>query len=99
MPDRVFIGLLIIWCVTTAASLLIHFLVVCPRLYRTGSRFPVGFLPWRWLRDMHRYKEQCRAVSDSLSPYYIFLLLAAFNVGLGLLLLTIHLQRLTSPYG
>jgi hypothetical protein len=99
MEPRVFSGLLVIWVVTSLVSVVVHFGVVCRRLYRAGARPPVGLLPWRWLHDMHRYKELLRANSDSLSPYYIFILLAVFNVALGAALLVWHLQRLYNPYG
>lgn len=99
MEPRVFTGLLMIWVGTTLLSVVVHFAVVCRRLYRAGARPPVGLLPWRWLHDMHRYKEILRANSDSLSPYYIFILLALFNVVLGATLLVLHLQRLSNPYG
>ena len=97
MQDRVLLGLTILWSISAVLSLVIHVGIVCPRLYRNGSRFPTGLLPWRILTDMHRYKELCRAVSDSLSPYYIYMLILWFTIGFGFIVGLLHLWKQTNP--
>jgi predicted PurR-regulated permease PerM len=98
MDARVLLGLTALWGVAAALSVVIHFLVICPRLYRNGARFPTGFLPWRIFHDMHRYRELSRAVGDSLNPYYVYLILLLFSIGFGVVIGLLHLQRWTSPY-
>lgn len=97
MQDRVLLGLTVLWSISAVSSLVIHIFIVCPRLYRNGSRFPTGLLPWRVFSDMHRYKEICRANSDSLSPYYIYMLILWFTIGFGVVVGLAHLWKQTNP--
>mgnify|MGYP003338768683 CR=1 FL=1 len=97
MQDRVLIGLTGLWCVTALISLVVHVAVVCPRLYKNGAQFPTGLLPWRLLREMHWSRDICRMNSDSLSPYYIYMLLLWFNVGFGCFVGLLHLWKSTNP--
>ena len=97
MQDRVLLGLTVLWFVTAASSGLIHGLIVCPRLYRNGARPPVGLLPWRLFDDMRRYKELCRAASDSLNPCYIYGVLLWFNIGFGIVVGLLNLWKHTHP--
>ncbi|MCG3149981.1 MAG: hypothetical protein PCFJNLEI_03448 [Verrucomicrobiae bacterium] len=97
MEDRVIIGLTVLWGIGAVISLVIHVCIICPRLYRNGAHFPTGLLPWRILSDMHRYKELCRAASDSLSPYYIYMLILWFTIGFGIFVGLLHLWQQTKP--
>ena len=98
MTDRVLLGLTILWIISASLSVIIYFFIICPRLYRNGSRFPTGLLPWRLFTDMHRYKEICRANSDSLSPYYIYMLILWFTIIFGAVVGLIHLKKFSNPY-
>jgi len=97
MEDRVLIGLTVLWSISAVISFVIHVFIICPRLYRSGSRFPTGLLPWRVFGDMHHYKEICRATSDSLSPYYIYMLILWFTIGFGVVVGLMHLWKQTNP--
>ncbi|MEI6084512.1 MAG: hypothetical protein WCS70_09445 [Verrucomicrobiota bacterium] len=97
MPDRVLLGLTVLWGISAVSSVVIHIFIICPRLYRNGSHFPTGFLPWQLFSNMHRYKELCRAASDSLSPYYIYLLIHTFTIGFGIMVGLLHLWQQTNP--
>ncbi len=86
MYDRVFQSLLILLGVTSVTSLVVHWAVVCPALYRQGARFPTGLLPWRFLHEMRLYIDLCRERGNSLSWCYILMLGIWFNLLLGLML-------------
>src|ERR1700693_4381079 len=94
MQDRVFVGLTVMFGIATALNALVFWLIVCRKLYRAGSRFPTGLLPWRYFQDMARYKDICRSQSDSLSHYYIIMLAVWFNVALAAVLAMGWLYRL-----
>lgn len=78
----------------TITNILLHWIIVCPTLYRDGARFPTGWLPWRIFRELDRYRDILRAQSESLSRYYILLLMRWFNallaVALGFWWLWMH---------
>ena len=77
-------GPLIILGVSVVASILLHWVVICPCLYRRGSRFPTGLLFWRVFAELRRYKEIKSATAKPLTPYYISFILAWFNLLLAL---------------
>ncbi|HVM61999.1 MAG TPA: hypothetical protein VMV72_14150 [Verrucomicrobiae bacterium] len=82
--NRDILGLLSILGVTVIASILIHWVVICPCLYRRGSRFPTGLLFWRVFAELRRYKEIKAAAAQPVTPYYISFILAWFNLLLAL---------------
>lgn len=97
MQDRVILGLTVLWSISAVLSVVIHVFIICPRLYREGSKFPTGLLPWRWTHDMRLYKEICRAYSDNLSTYYVYMLIHFFTVGFGIFVGLAHLWNQTNP--
>jgi hypothetical protein len=87
---------LILW-ITVPLSPIIHWGVVCRRVRREGGRGLIGVLPWRFLGEMHRYKELCRAASDSLNAYYVFVVIHWFNLILGIVVGLGYLQQRNHP--
>jgi hypothetical protein len=73
-------GLLLILGTTVIASILVHWFVICPSLYRRGSGFPTGLLFWRVFAELRRYREITTAAAKGLTPYYISFVLAWFNL-------------------
>ena len=78
------LALVILLAVSVVASVLLHWIVICPALYRRGARFPTGLLFWRVFNELRRYKEIKTAVGNSLTPYYFSFILAWFNMLLAL---------------
>lgn len=97
MQDRVLFGLTVLLGIGLAVNALVHWIVVCRRLYRAGARFPTGLLPWRLSTEMTQYKDLCRARGDSLSHYYIILLGLWFSFALGVVLGFVWLTRFQRP--
>jgi hypothetical protein len=78
------LALLVLLAVSVLANLLIHWLVICPKLYRHGARFPTGLLPWRVFQELRAYKAIQNAEARTLTFYYAAFLLAWFNLLLAL---------------
>jgi hypothetical protein len=70
--------------VTVVVSILMHWIVICPTLYRRGARFPTGLLFWRVFNELRRYKEIRTALAKPFTPYYFSFILAWFNLLLAL---------------
>ena len=97
MPDRILIGLTIMAIGSIIANIFVHWLLVCPSLYKEGARAPTGFLLWRMPRELRRYRDILRARSDSLSPYYIILLSRWFSIVLAIVVGFLWLSRMQNP--
>jgi hypothetical protein len=97
MQNHTLMGLTIMLIVATLSTFLVHWLVVTPLLYKDGSTFPTGLLPWRMFRELTRYRDVLRARSESLSPYYIILLLRWFNVLLAVAVGVMWLMQYNRP--
>ena len=54
--NRDVIALAILLGVTTLANVLVHWLAICPRLYRHGARPPTGLLFWRVFNELRLYR-------------------------------------------
>ncbi len=74
------LGLVIILGVSVVFSILLHWIVICPSLYRRGARFPTGLLFWRVFAELRRYKDIKMARAMPLTPYYLSFILAWFNL-------------------
>jgi hypothetical protein len=89
-------GLILVLGVSLAANILLHWIVICPALYRRGVRLPTGLLFWRVFAELRRYKEVMTAAARPITPYYLdfiltwFNLLLAFGTALRLLWLQSH---------
>jgi hypothetical protein len=96
--NRELIGLLALLGVSMVASLLLHWLVICRRLYRHGARFPTGLLFWRVFRELRQYKDIVTAGGKSPTFYFYGFILAWFNLLLafGIALRILWIQ---SPHG
>ena len=90
------LGMIILLGASLSANVLLHWIVVCPRLYRKGARFPTGLLFWRVFPEMRRYRELTSAAGKPLTCYYTgfiltwFTLLLAFALALRVLWLQTH---------
>lgn len=89
-------GLILVLGVTFVANVLMHWIAICPSLYRRGARIPTGLLFWRVFAELRRYKEIMTAAARPLTVYYLdfiltwFNLLFAFGTALRLLWLQSH---------
>jgi len=94
--NRDVIGLLIMLGLSVAANILLHWIVVCPRLYRHGARLPTGLFFWRVFGELRTYRNLTAAKGRPLTFYYVcfiltwFNFLLAFAVALRLLWLQTH---------
>jgi len=93
-------GLFLILGVTFVANVLMHWIVICPALYRRGARFPTGLLFWRVFAELRRYKEVMMALAKPFTPYYLDFILTWFNLLLafGTALRLLWLQSHPIPY-
>ena len=89
--NRDLLGLMILLGVSLVTNILLHWIVVCPRLYRHGARFPTGLLFWRVFPELRRYRDFTCAAAKPLTFYYTgfiltwFTLLLAFALALRIL--------------
>ena len=94
--NRDLLGLIILLGASLGAIILLHWTVVCPRLYRRGARFPTGLLFWRVFPELRKYREFTSAAGKPLTFYYTgfiltwFTLLLAFALALRILWLQTH---------
>jgi len=77
-------ALKILLTTSVAANVLIYFLVIVPKLYKAGGRFPVGLLPWRYFHDLRAYRLVLAALGKSSNGYFLILFLTWFNVMLAI---------------
>ena len=73
-------GLILVLGVTFVANILVHWIVICPALYRRGARFPTGLLFWRVFAELRRYREIMTAAAMPFTPYYLDFILTWFNL-------------------
>ena len=78
--NRDIFGLMILLGVTVLANVLVHWLTICPRLYRHGARFPTGLFFWRVFHELRMYRELTVARSRPLTFYYLDFILSWFNL-------------------
>jgi hypothetical protein len=73
-------GLVLVLGVTVVFNVLLHWIAICPRLYRRGARIPTGLLFWRVFAELRRYKEITTAGAGELTLYYFDFILTWFNL-------------------
>jgi hypothetical protein len=78
------LGLIILLGGALTATVLLHWIVVCPRLYRKGARFPTGLLFWRVFAELRRYRDLTSALGKPLTFYYTNFILTWFTLLLAL---------------
>lgn len=74
------LGLIVLLAASVSANILLHWIVICGRLYRHGARFPTGLLFWRVFAELRRYRDLARAGGKSLTFYYFGFVMAWFNL-------------------
>ena len=89
--NRDVLGLMILFGSSLLANILIHWIVICPRLYRHGARLPAGLLFWRVFPELRTYKNLTAAKGRPLTFYYFGYILSWFNL---LLAFTVALRLL-----
>src|SRR5579859_6180713 len=77
--NRDLLGLIITLAASATANILLHWVVICGRLYRHGARFPTGLLFWRVFPELRRYRDLFKAGGKPLTFYYFGFVLAWFN--------------------
>lgn len=78
--NKELLGLVVLLGTTLFGNVLLHWVVVCPCLYRHGARFPTGLLFWRVFRELRRYRNLTSREGKPLSLYYFIFILAWFNL-------------------
>ncbi len=97
--NRDVLGLMILLGVFLLANILVHWIVVCPRLYRHGARLPTGLLFWRVFQELRTYKDLTTAKGRPLTFYHLEFILSWFNLLLALALALRLLWVQTHPAG
>jgi hypothetical protein len=82
--NREILSLFVLLGITLLGNILMHWLVICTRLYRNGARLPTGLLFWRVFPEMRKYKNVTSRVGKPLSLYYFAFILTWFNLLLAL---------------
>ena len=95
--NRDLLGLMILLGVSLVTNILLHWIVVCPRLYRHGARFPTGLLFWRVFPELRRYRDFTCAAAKPLTFYYTGFILTWFSLLLAFALALRILWLQTQP--
>jgi hypothetical protein len=97
--NRDLLALMILLGVSLIANILLHWMVVCRRLYRHGARLPTGLLFWRVFPELRRYRDLTCAKAKPLTFYYTGFILTWFTLllALGVAARILYLQ--THPAG
>jgi hypothetical protein len=98
--NRDLLGVFILLGVSLGANILLHWVVVCRRLYRHGARFPTGLFFWRVFSELRKYRDFTAAAAKPLTFYYTGFILTWFNLLLafGLALRILWLQTQSGVY-
>ena len=78
--NKEILGLFVLLGITVLSNILMHWLVICTRLYRNGARLPTGLFFWRMFRELRKYKNVTSRVGKPLSLYYFAFILTWFNL-------------------
>jgi hypothetical protein len=78
--NRELLGLMILVGVSLLVNILVHWIVVCRRLYRHGARLPTGLLFWRVFQELRLYRNLTAAKGRPLTFYYFGFILSWFNL-------------------
>ena len=78
--NRDVLGLSILLGVSLITNILLHWAVVCPRLYNRGARFPTGLLFWRVFPELRKYRDLTCAAGKPPTFYYVSFILTWFNL-------------------
>lgn len=93
------LALTILLGVSVVANIVIHWFIVCPQLYRSGSRFPTGLLFWRVFAELRRYRDVVSGQARPLTFFYLEFILTWFNFLLAFGIALRLLWQQTHPYG
>jgi hypothetical protein len=98
--NRDLLGLMILLGVSLVANMLLHWMVVCRRLYRHGARLPTGLLFWRVFPELRKYRDLTCAAAKPLTFYYTGFILTWFTLLLALAVAVriLYLQTHSSAY-
>jgi hypothetical protein len=97
--DHAVHGLLLLWMITAATQILLHWLIIRRRLRQHGGPVSTGFLPWRIFHELGRYRDLLRADARTLNAYHFYLILLWFNLLLGSTIGLLALWQRTSLTG
>jgi proteasome lid subunit RPN8/RPN11 len=93
------LGLIVTLAASVTASILIHWVVFCCRLYRHYTRFPTGLLFWRVFAELRRYRDLARMGGKPLTFYYFGYVMAWFNLLLAITTVVVILWFQSHPDG
>jgi len=97
--NRDVLGLMILLGSFLLANILLHWMIICPRLYRHGARMPTGLLFWRVFNELRTYKYLTAAKGRPLTFYHLGFILSWFNLLLAFALALRVLWAQTHPAG
>jgi hypothetical protein len=97
--NRDVLGLMILLGGFLLVNILVHWIFICPRLYRHGARFPTGLFFWRVFGELRSYKNLTAAKGRPLTFYHFGYILSWFNLLLALALALRLLWLQTHPGG
>jgi hypothetical protein len=78
--NRDVFALMILLGVSLITNILLHWAVVCRRLYQRGARLPTGLLFWRVFPELRKYRDLTCGMGKPLTFYYTGFILAWFNL-------------------
>jgi hypothetical protein len=90
-------GLLLVLAVSVMAEVFLSVIVVGRKLTRRGVNPLAVLLPWRHAHYVHLYRQVCQEECRSLWAYHTLIVLAMFNIALGILLAVTWISRLLQP--
>ena len=79
--------------------MILHWIFICPRLYRHGARLPTGLLFWRVFSELRSYKNLTAAKGRPVTLYHLGFILSWFNLLLAIALALRLLWMQTHPAG
>jgi hypothetical protein len=78
--NRDIFGLIVLLGVSAVVNILVHWIFICTRLLRHGSRLPTGLLFWRVFSELRRYKDITTRLAKPLTFYYWGFILTWFTL-------------------
>ena len=98
--NRDLLALMILLGVSLITNILLHWMVICRRLYRHGARLPTGLLFWRVFPELRKYRDLTCARAKPLTFYYTGFILTWFTLLLALAVAVriLYLQTQSAAY-
>jgi len=98
--NRDLLALMILLGASLITNILLHWMVICRRLYRHGARLPTGLLFWRVFPELRKYRDLTCARAKPLTFYYTGFIFTWFTLLLALAVAVriLYLQTQSAAY-